>query len=147
MKMSIPTRSMIALGAVAALALGATGCSSNDSGTEGSGGKIELTVATFNDFGYTDALLQEYMDAHPGVTVVHNKAATSNDARANYFQKLGKTGLADIEAIEVDWLPEVMNYSDLLAPVPADLKSRWLDWKTEAATDASGNLILSLIHI
>ncbi len=141
MKMSIPTRSMIALGAVAALALGATGCSSNDSGTEGSGGKIELTVATFNDFGYTDALLQEYMDAHPGVTVVHNKAATSNDARANYFQKLGKTGLADIEAIEVDWLPEVMNYSDLLAPVPADLKSRWLDWKTEAATDASGNLI------
>lgn len=75
------------------------------------------------------------------MTIVHNKAATSNDARANYFQKLGKTGLADIEAIEVDWLPEVMKYSDMLAPVPADLKGRWLDWKEKAATDADGNLI------
>jgi len=72
---------------------------------------------------------------------VHNKAATSNDARANYFQKLGKTGLADIEAIEIDWMPEVMKYSDLLAPVPADLKGRWLDWKEKGATDSEGNLI------
>ena len=89
---------------------------------------ITLTISTFNDFGYTDALLQQYMDENPNVTIVHNIAATSNDARANYFQKLGKTGLADIEAIEVDWLPEVMEYSDLLAPVPADLTDRWLDW-------------------
>ncbi len=81
------------------------------------------------------------MDENPNVTIVHNIAATSNDARANYFQKLGKTGLADIEAIEVDWLPEVMQYADLLAPVPADLASRWLDWKVEAATDPDGNLI------
>ncbi|KXZ61710.1 putative arabinose-binding protein precursor [Microbacterium laevaniformans] len=103
--------------------------------------KVTLTVATFNDFGYSDALFAEYTKEHPNVTIVHNKAATSNDARANYFQKLGKTGLADIEAIEVDWLPEVMKYSDLLAPVPADLKSRWLDWKTKAATDPKGNLI------
>lgn len=103
--------------------------------------KVTLTVATFNDFGYTDALLDEYTKEHPNVTIVHNKAATSNDARANYFQKLGKKGLADIEAIEIDWVPEVMKYSDLLAPVPDDLKSRWLDWKVEAATDADGNLI------
>ncbi len=34
-----------------------------------------------------------------------------------------------------------MKYSDLLAPVPTDLKSRWLDWKVKAATDAQGNLI------
>jgi cellobiose transport system substrate-binding protein len=34
-----------------------------------------------------------------------------------------------------------MEYSDLLAPVPADLTDRWLDWKVEAATDAEGNLI------
>jgi hypothetical protein len=103
--------------------------------------KVTLTVATFNDFGYSDALLAEYTKEHPNVTIVHNKAATSNDARANYFQKLGKTGLADIEAIEVDWMPEVMKYSDLLAPVPADLKGRWLDWKEKAATDPEGNLI------
>ena len=70
-----------------------------------------------------------------------NKAATSNDARANYFQKLGKTGLADIEAIEIDWMPEVMKYADLLAPVPDSLKGRWLDWKEKGATDSEGNLI------
>ncbi|WP_099331974.1 ABC transporter substrate-binding protein [Actinomyces minihominis] len=109
--------------------------------TEGATSDITLTVATFNEFGYTDELLQEYMDAHPGVKVIHNRAATSDDARANYFQKLGKTGLADVEAVEVDWLPEVMQYADLLAPVPDDLKARWLDWKVEAATDIEGNLI------
>jgi cellobiose transport system substrate-binding protein len=34
-----------------------------------------------------------------------------------------------------------MQYSDLLAPVPDDLKGRWLDWKEAAATDAASNLI------
>ncbi|GAA1955424.1 ABC transporter substrate-binding protein [Agromyces allii] len=140
MKLSRRTRAIAAVAGAASIAIIAAGCApSSDSGSDG--GQVELTVATFNDFGYTDELLQEYMDANPNVKVVQNVAATSNDARANYFQKLGKKGLADVEAIEVDWLPEVMQYSDLLAPVPADLKDRWLDWKTAAATDADGNLI------
>lgn len=135
-------KSAAVVAALSASALVLAGCAGgSDAGSGGGDGQITLTIATFNDFGYTDALLQKYMDENPNVKVVHNKAATSNDARANYFQKLGKTGLADIEAIEVDWLPEVMQYSDLLAPVPADLKSRWLDWKVKAATDPSGNLI------
>ncbi len=135
-------RSAVALAAFSASAIVLAGCASGSGDNAGgSDDQITLTVATFNDFGYTDALLKEYMDEHPNVKVVQNKAATSNDARANYFQKLGKKGLADVEAIEVDWLPEVMKYSDLLAPVPDDLKDRWLDWKTEAATDADGNLI------
>lgn len=135
-------RSAVALAAFSASAIVLAGCASGNGDDAGSSDeKITLTVATFNDFGYTDELLKEYMDENPNVKVVHNRAATSNDARANYFQKLGKKGLADIEAIEVDWLPEVMKYSDLLAPVPDDLTDRWLDWKTEAATDADGNLI------
>ncbi len=134
-------RSAVALAAAGTTALILAGCAGGGGGTTDTNAPITLTVATFNDFGYTDALLQEYMDANPNVTIVHNRAATSNDARANYFQKLGKTGLADIEAIEVDWLPEVMKYADLLAPVPSDLTSRWLDWKVEAATDDAGNLI------
>lgn len=142
MKLSRPFRSAIAVGAAAALAFTAAGCSSTASDGGGSAdGKVELSVATFNDFGYTDALLQEYMDKNPNVKIVHNRAATSNEARENYFQKLGKSGLSDIEAIEVDWLPEVMKYADLLEPVPADLSKRWLDWKVEAAKDPSGNLI------
>lgn len=121
-------------------ALALSACS-GDGGGGSDGGDVELTVATFNDFGYTDELLAEYEDSHPGVTVVHNRAATSDDARANYFQKLGGGGLSDIEAVEIDWLPELMEYSDMLAPVPEDLKGRWLDWKEAAATDADGNLI------
>ena len=103
---------------------------------------ITLTVATFNEFGYTDALFQEYMDMNPNVTVVSNVAATSGDARINFFAKLGAGGLADIEAIEVDWVPEVMQYTDFLADLtdPA-LDGRWLEWKTEAATDPDGRLI------
>jgi cellobiose transport system substrate-binding protein len=132
----------IVAAAASTTALVLAGCAGGGDGSGGdAGGQITLTVATFNDFGYTDELLQEYMDEHPDVKIVHNKAATSNEARENYFQKLGKTGLADIEAIEVDWMPEVMQYADLLAPVPDDLTSRWLDWKVEAATDTEGNLV------
>ena len=140
MKLSRRTRAIAAVAGAASIAIIAAGCSpAADSGSED--GAVELTVATFNDFGYTDELLQEYMDENPNVTVVQNKAATSNDARANYFQKLGKKGLADVEAIEVDWLPEVMQYSDLLAEVPSGTADRWLDWKVDAATDADGRLI------
>ena len=133
---------MLATAAAASVtAITLAGCASGDTGASDPDAEITLTVATFNDFGYTDELLQEYMDEHPNVKIVHNRAATSNEARENYFQKLGKTGLADIEAIEVDWLPEVMQYADLLAPVDDSLKDRWLDWKTSAATDKDGNLI------
>ena len=102
---------------------------------------ITLTIATFNDFGYTDELLQEYMDEHPNVVVKHTRAAESGDARANYFAKLGKGGLADIEAVEIDWFAEAMQYSDLLAEAPDSVKGRWLDWKEAAATDADGRLV------
>nr|WP_246301207.1 ABC transporter substrate-binding protein [Microbacterium immunditiarum] len=99
-----------------------------------------MTLATFNDFGYTDELLAEFTE-ETGIEVVHNKAATSNDARANFFQKLGKSGLADVEAVEIDWFAEMMQYADLLAPAGDDVKGRWLDWKEAAATDADGNLV------
>ena len=122
----------------ATLALVVTGCSAG--GGDSSDEPVTLTLATFNDFGYTDELLAEFT-AETGIEVIPNKAAKSNDARANYFQKLGNSGLADVEAVEIDWFTEAMQYSDLLAPVADDLKGRWLDWKEAAATDAAGNLI------
>ena len=140
MNLSRRTKAFAAVAGAASFALIATGCAAADDAAS-EGGPVELTIATFNDFGYTDELLQEYMDEHPNVTIVHNRAATSNDARANYFQKLGKEGLADIEAVEVDWFTEAMQYSDLLAEVPESAKGRWLDWKEAAATDADGRLV------
>ncbi len=129
---------------VAAAVAGAATFALVVSGCAASGGEstddVTLTLATFNDFGYTDELLAQFTE-ETGIAVVHNKAATSNDARANYFQKLGKTGLADVEAVEIDWFTEAMQYADLLAPVPAELEGRWLDWKEASATDSEGNLI------
>lgn len=136
-------RTAFVLAAVSTTAIVLAGCSAGDgdTGSAGPDEKVTLTIATFNNFGYTDEFLQKYEDENPNVTIVHNKAAESGDARKNYFQKLGKEGLADIEAVEVDWIAEALQYSDLLAPVPDDLKGRWIDFKEKAATDAEGNLI------
>ena len=126
----------------AAIALVVTGCSTG--GDAGSGDeKITLTLATFNDFGYTDDLLAQYTELHPNITIVQNKAATSNDARDNFFTKLGAgSGLADVEAVEVDWFAEMMQYSDKLTDLSSpDVADRWVDWKTAAATDANGRLV------
>lgn len=149
MTLSRRTSATAAIAGAAAFALLATGCAGT-ADTAGSGGEpasadnpITLTVATFNDFGYTDELFAQYEAENPGVTIVHNRAATSNEARDNFFTKLGAgSGLADIEAVEVDWFAEMMQYSDKLADLsdPA-VEARWVDWKTAAATDADGRLV------
>ncbi|PVE16074.1 extracellular solute-binding protein, partial [Arthrobacter sp. Bz4] len=103
---------------------------------------VTLTVATFNEFGYED-LFTEYEELNDNVTIEHKKAATSNEARDNLTTRLAAgSGLSDIEAIEVDWLAELMEFPDQFADLadPA-VDGRWLDWKTEAATTPDGKLI------
>ena len=141
MKISRRTTAAAIAGA-AAFALLASGCSTT-AGTDESDGPITLTLATFNDFGYTDEMLAEYTKQNPNVKIVHNKAATSGDARTNYFTKLGAgSGLADVEAVEIDWFAELLQYSDKLYDLSNDdLADRWVQWKTDAATDADGRLI------
>ncbi|NMA76786.1 MAG: carbohydrate ABC transporter substrate-binding protein, partial [Actinomycetales bacterium] len=59
----------IALAASAATAATAAiaGCSSSGGGSGGGdGGDVELTVATFNEFGYED-LFAKYEEENPGV--------------------------------------------------------------------------------
>lgn len=132
--------------ALAGLTLLATGCSGNatPSATQSAASdeKINLTVATFNEFGYDD-LFAQYTKLHPNVTITPKKAATSNEARENYFSKLAAgAGLSDIEAIEVDWLPDVMQTADKLTDLSgSDVKGRWLDWKAAAATTPDGKLV------
>ncbi|GAB6936513.1 ABC transporter substrate-binding protein [Isoptericola variabilis] len=142
------TRRVVAATAgVATLALALTACGGSDDGGEDTASgdeKITLTVATFNQFGYTDELLASYTEDHPNVTVKQVTAATSEDARNNLTTKLaaGGEGLADIEAIEVDWLPELMQYPDLFVDLtdPA-LDGRWVDWKVQQATTPEGQLL------
>jgi cellobiose transport system substrate-binding protein len=140
----ISRRKMVAVVAgagAATFALIASGCSTGPAEEES--GPITLKIATFNNFGYSDELLAEYEDSHPNITIEHNVAATSGDARTNYFTKLGAgSGLADIEAVEIDWFAELLQYSDKLTDLSSpEVEGRWLDWKTAAATDADGRLI------
>lgn len=141
MSKSRRTTAAAAIAGAAAFALLAAGCSSG--GAPGADEEVtELTLATFNDFGYTDEMLAEYTEL-TGIEIVHNKAATSGDARTNYFTKLGAgSGLADVEAVEIDWFAELLQYSDKLYDLSNDeVADRWVQWKTDAATDADGRLI------
>jgi cellobiose transport system substrate-binding protein len=141
----VAARTLQATAGAAVFALALTACGGgSDEGSAEEDGPITLKVATFNDFGYTDEMLAEYTKEHPNVTVEHVKAATTDDARSNMTTKLaaGGEGLADIEAIEVDWLPELMQYPDLFTDLadPA-LDGRWVDWKVQQATTPDGKVI------
>lgn len=137
---------------LAGMALVVSGCGSSSDpaasdGTDGgsssaSGDKITLTITTFNEFGYED-LIKEYEAAHPNITIEHTKAATSNEARDKMLTGLAAgSGLTDIEAIEVDWLAELMQYPDKFVDLNSDeVKGRWLDWKAAQATTPDGKLI------
>ena len=131
---------------MAGIALVATGCSSgddaSDEATATSDEPVTLRIATFNEFGYEE-LIEEYMELYPNVTIEHKKAATSNEARDNLNTRLAAgSGASDIEAIEVDWLPELSQYPDKFMDLsdPA-VEGRWLDWKVAQATTPDGKLI------
>jgi cellobiose transport system substrate-binding protein len=136
-------KSKLALAAVTALGLTFTaGCAGDSAASSGDDGEVTLTIATFNEFGY-EALLDEYEESHPGITIEHKKAGTVNEHQDNLYTKLAAgSGLSDIEAVEVDWLAALLEQSaafeDLSDP---DLEGRWLDWKSEAATTDDGQLI------
>lgn len=137
---------------LAGMALVVSGCgtSSDPAASGGSDGgsssasdeKITLTITTFNEFGYED-LIKEYEADHPNITIEQTKAATSNEARDKMLTGLAAgSGLTDIEAIEVDWLAELMQYPDKFVDLNSDeVKGRWLDWKVAQATTPDGKLI------
>jgi len=129
---------------LATAVLGACGGedSGSDSGAAGGDENITLTLATFNEFGYED-LITEYEAANPNITIEHKKAATATEARDNINTRLAAgSGLADIEAVEVDWLSELMQYPDKFTDLnSAEVEGRWLDWKSAMATTADGKLI------
>ncbi|QDO90309.1 extracellular solute-binding protein [Ornithinimicrobium ciconiae] len=112
------------------------------SGNADGGEQITLTVATFNEFGYED-LLDEYESLHDNITVEHVKADTADNARDALRNSLGAdSGAADIEAIEIDWLVEFMQYPDKFEDLAdSSVEGRWQDWKADAATTDDGQLI------
>jgi len=133
-KLSRRTRVGAVIAAASALALLATGCSAG--GGASSDKKVTLTLATFNNFGYTDALLASYHKLHPNVTIVQKVAKTSDDAQTNLFTKLAAgNGLSDVEAVDGDWMPKVRQYPQLFVDLAsADNKGRYADYTTAGGT-------------
>ncbi|WP_238385114.1 ABC transporter substrate-binding protein [Nesterenkonia muleiensis] len=133
----------VAVTAAAALTLSACGGDAEGE-TNGSdnGEQITLTVSTFNEFGYEE-LFDEYEELHDHITIEHNKADTAENARDALRNSLGaNSGASDIEAVEVDWLVEFMQYSDRFEDLTdPELEDRWLDWKYDDAVDEEGRLI------
>nr|WP_256334466.1 ABC transporter substrate-binding protein [Lentzea albidocapillata] len=108
-------------------------------------GKTELTIATFNEFGYEE-LFAEYEAAHPDVKITQRKTGQGQPHHQNLFTKLGAgSGLADIEGVEEGYLSQVMSkasqFNDLKEIGPKIEDGRWLDWKTQAVTTKDGKLI------
>ncbi len=103
---------------------------------------ITLTVSVFNEMGYEN-VIAGYTAIHPNVTVKLDRAATSDEAREKYMTGLAAgSGMADVAAVEVDWLPEIMESADLLADLSSpSVEGRWLDWKVAQATTADGKLV------
>ncbi|WP_309032659.1 ABC transporter substrate-binding protein [Streptomyces alfalfae] len=125
---------------VALLATACGGGSSDDAAADG--GEVTLTISTFNEFGYGD-LLEEYQELHPEVTIEHNRFAKSDDAKEQFQTALGAgSGLADVVAVEVDWMPQILQYSDQFTDLTSDaVEGRWNSWTVDQATSADGRLL------
>ncbi len=130
-----------------ALTLLAASCGGGGGGSTGSGDepKIELTIATFNEFGYAD-LYNEYMAEHPNIRIVERHAETVDDHIKNLDANLASgSGMADIEAMELGWIYKYLARGDQFADLrdygANDLKDRWLDWKVAGATTQDGRII------
>ncbi|MDR3107961.1 MAG: extracellular solute-binding protein, partial [Bifidobacteriaceae bacterium] len=112
---------------------------------------MTITIGTFNNFGYDKTtetmqgadLYAEYMAANPDVIIKATVAATSDDARSAFNTALGAgTGAYDIQAVDIDWMPDMITNADKLSDlsdvIPAD---RFLDWKYKQALTDDGKLI------
>jgi cellobiose transport system substrate-binding protein len=135
-------RRITALVCAVASTIAVTACGAG----KASDGRTELTIATFNEFGYEE-LFKEYEAAHPDVKITQRKTGQGAPHHQNLFTKLAAgSGLADVEAVEEGYLSQVMaksgQFNDLKEIGPKDVTpDRWLQWKADAATTKDRRLI------
>jgi cellobiose transport system substrate-binding protein len=119
-----------ALATAVVVGLLATAC--GDSGGGGDDGTVELTIATFNDFGFQE-LYEQYMDEHPNITITEHVAEYQNHHTQLATRLAAGNGAADVVAIEGDFLGQFtaqpQNFHNLLDYGAGDLADRWLPWK------------------
>ncbi|MGD9485303.1 ABC transporter substrate-binding protein [Streptomyces sp. TRM70308] len=147
-------RSRHRMAAAVAATLGAAlvaGCADDGSGggaeRAGSDGRTTLTVGLFGTFGFQEAgLYEEYERLNPGIAIEQ----TVVERNENYYPQLltrlaSDSGLADVQAVEVDNIAEV---TATQADKFVDLGERsdvnpgdWFDWKWQQGTTADGKTI------
>ncbi|NBE52135.1 ABC transporter substrate-binding protein [Streptomyces boluensis] len=139
----------VALAAVVTLGASALAGCAEDAEEPGAssgdgGGRTTLTVGVFGVFGLKEAgLYDEYMRQNPDVVIKQ----TSIERNENYYPQLlthlgSGSGLADIQAVEVNNIAEVVaTQSDKLVDLgktPGVAESSYLDWKWRQGTAESG---------
>lgn len=113
------------------LVVGLLASACGDSGG-GEDGTVELTIATFNDFGFQE-LYQQYMDEHPNIKITEHVADYQNHHTQLATRLAAGNGAADVVAIEGDFLgrftAQAQNFHNLLDYGAGELADRWLPWK------------------
>ena len=142
-----PRRVGALVGALLAVALLATACSSGKKSTASSG-PVTLQVNLFGTFGYKEAgLFDEYQRLHPNIKIAYS----SVEFEQNYYQALqthlaANSGLGDIQGIEVGRIAELVQtradrFVDFNDYGGAALKDNFFPWKWQAATTSDGKTI------
>lgn len=131
---------------LAVLGASLAACGGGGSDSAAAGGQIELTIGTFNEFGY-EALLPEFERTHPGIKVTQHKTGESAPYHQNLITKLAAgSGLEDVTAIEEGHFSDIIDksskFNDLSQIGPKDAgPDRWLPWKYDGGKDKDGRLI------
>jgi cellobiose transport system substrate-binding protein len=137
--------SALALAATAACG-GSSDAPSGGGSSTTSSGPVDLTIATFTEFGYED-LLTEYEQAHPNVKITQRKTGQGGPFHQEFLTKLAAgSGLADVQALEEghlsDFIDKADKFNDLNEIGPKDVKAdRWLQWKYDAGKTKDGKLL------
>jgi cellobiose transport system substrate-binding protein len=77
---------------------------------------ITLTLATFNKFGYSDAMLAQFPQLHPNTTVVRTSPRHPRRRRTTCSRSSPPAPVGDV-GVEVDWMPKLGDSEPVRRPV------------------------------
>jgi len=126
-------------GVVAAVAVGLVATTASARSRD-----VTLNVSLFGDFGYHE-LYKQYEAAHPGVTI-NESIQSYADHHTQLAQHIATgAGAADVEAIEVGFIPiytaQSQKFVDLRQYGASTLKNLYLPWKFQQAVGKGGTVV------
>ncbi|GAB91273.1 ABC transporter substrate-binding protein [Gordonia rhizosphera] len=142
-----PLRRAVALGAAAGfVAALVAGCGGGGDAAQTELGKNDtLTITTFGDFGYSDAIAEWNADPASPFKVKETKIAQWDTWKQTLTSNMqAGTGLTDVVAIEGDAMPQFLTagaseqFADL---TDHSLDNRWVDYKYVAGQTPDGKQI------